>query len=274
MRFSRAERLRLASLARQPDWEAHDECRAWLEFGLPCPDNRTFILRTLEMIAARTKAPWLADEVNLLCVLRRGPLTEAEQARVRRLLSRGDVGGARIAMLWLRAAKELEVSARFRWEMAERLAFHRHPEAYWHGMDQLLRLASMQPRRVWGVVEQIAQSPSRAVLGALAVFMVEHLLEADCERYLPLIERWVRSGDGKWLEVLTGCRIIGTAVPHRSRIHALLNEYSAPAERTRRVWRSGEHGEPDGSPEGRRRLHRELTLGERSPEDDPWGTVC
>jgi hypothetical protein len=176
--------------------------------------------------------------VDLLCGLRRGPLTEAEKARLRRLARQRDIGSLRIVFFWMRAARELEVSRRFCLALSEQLAHDWRDEVHGGAIYAVERLLTGQPHRLWRATERIAESGSAAVLGTLATHIVEHLLQRDYDRYLPLIERNVRAGDRRWVRILAGCYILGQAAPHEACIHALLKEHSTAAQRTRWVWRT------------------------------------
>ena len=130
-----------------------------------------------------------------------------------------------LCLHWLGKGEGLAANDGFVLELAEKLAWDHRDEVCCSALGILGRFLEREPEHVWGAFLRLSASPRPGLLGYLAAFLLEHLLEFDCDTYLPRVRARIEAGSWRMASMLAGSWVLGTAEDHEEEIQALLIEH-------------------------------------------------
>jgi len=149
----------------------------------------------------------------------------AERETLRYLAASPEFVHRFLCLEWLGEGKGLAANDGFVLELAEDLAWDHRDEVCCTALGILERSLEREPERVWEAFLRLSASTRPGLLGYLSAFVLEHLLELDCDTYLPRVRARIEAGSWRMASMLAGSWILGTARDHEEEIQALLVEH-------------------------------------------------
>jgi hypothetical protein len=171
-----------------------------------------------------------------------------EREHLRRLADSTRLEDRVLCVDWLEAGHLDRSNVDFVIEVAEQLARDRRTPVRWRVSAGILqRYAEDYPGKIWPLIVRLGASRSVDLRWAVAVCMVELLLEHHYAQYFPKVKALIEAGDRKMLDMLAMSYHVGQAAKHLDEIDALLVQHHASVIRTKpkRQRRGSKTSQPD-----------------------------
>lgn len=129
---------------------------------------------------------------------------------------------------WLGNGTDVRANVNFIIEVAEQLAWDRREDVRWYACVRILgSYVRIYPDKIWAVITRLGVTRSPDLRSAVAVALLEHLLEYHYDEYFPKVRTKIEAGDRKMLEMLAISYHVGQAALHKDEIDAVLIENHA-----------------------------------------------
>ncbi len=151
-----------------------------------------------------------------------------ERESLRELAASTKLNDRVLCLDWLRNGTSVRANVNFIIEVGEQLAWDRHEEVRWYACVRILgSYTGTHPKKIWGVIVRLGATRSPNLRSAVAVGLLEHLLEHHYDEYFPKVREKIEAGDRKMLEMLAISYHVGQAALHKAEIDAVLIENHA-----------------------------------------------
>lgn len=151
-----------------------------------------------------------------------------ERESLRELAASTKLNDRVLCLDWLENGRAVRANVNFIIELAEQLAWDRRKEVRWYASARILfDYVQEHPAKIWPVTVRLGASRSPDLRSAVAVCLLEQLLEYHYDEYFLKIRDKIEAGDRKMLEMLAISYHVGQAALHKDEINAVLIENHA-----------------------------------------------